>query len=90
MSENPNPNPRTVADLARECQSAQNASNLRGLLRSYLSACDELASDHGVAVLTDHPIVRAWADKVASLCDVSDIGSPAAMSAHFRVADLAQ
>lgn len=63
---------RTIQQLAQEACDVQNACNVAGVLNSMARVVNELVRDHHLFgdALCEHPIVRAWADKVASLTGI--------------------
>jgi hypothetical protein len=84
---------RTVAELAREACDVQNASNLSGVVLGFSRAIADLRAlpeYTGGDWLCSHPVVTAWADKIASLCHIQDIGCDRAIDAHSRCEALAR
>ena len=75
--------------LAEESIMVQDACNPRGVARGFVRAMDSLI-ESGVAPcdLTDNPIAILWADKIASLFGVSDVGSERCNEAYAKVLDI--
>lgn len=84
---------RTVAELAREACDVQNACNLSGVVHSFARAIADLMASPdytGTNWLRSHPVVVAYADKIASLCDIQELCNNRAMDAHDRCEALAR
>jgi hypothetical protein len=83
---------RTIRELAQEACDVQGACNLSGVVQGFARAIADLRElpEHGGSDwLCKHPIVVAWADKVASMCHVQwDAGAERAMEAHRRCEEL--
>lgn len=60
---------RTLKQLAQEALDVQNACNLTGVLHSFAKAASELRQilNVGNDEAANHPIMKLWSDKVASL-----------------------
>ena len=85
---------RTIAQLAKEACEVQDACNLRAVARGLVRATDDLDA-HGIAgdALREHPVTRAWVDKLASLVAVQGFvgqGPENATEAHTACTKLAQ
>jgi hypothetical protein len=65
---------RTIAQLAKEACEVQDACNLVAVVKRFDKAIDSLRQDHNLHgdALRAHPVVRAWADKIASLTGVQN------------------
>jgi hypothetical protein len=75
---------RTIAELAKEACEVQDACNLRAVARGLVRATDDLDA-LGIAgdALREHPVTRAWVDKLASLASVQgSYGEANASYAH--------
>jgi hypothetical protein len=82
---------RTIQQLAQEALDVQNACNLGGVSRSFAKAVEDLFEHtHGTAERNNHPIVRIWIDKMASLAGVQDLGNTEVMAAYRAVVKLAK
>lgn len=76
---------RTLAELAREALTVQDACNLSGVVLSFGRAVCRLRAllpDASTDRINRHPICQAWADKVASLAGVQNF--PTAAYDAFR------
>ena len=82
---------RSFQQLAAEAVAVQNASNLMGVLHSFVRAMSDLRSLCEIVGddYTQHPICRVWVDKVCSLTRYpQDLGGDTGI-AHRVVADMA-
>ena len=72
----------------KNAEEVQNACNMSGILIAFLDAVRAIreAGADGDTI-NSHPIVRAFADKVASVAGVQYLGVDAAMQAHGDVMD---
>lgn len=82
---------RTLKELAKEVILVQNAANLSGIVISFAAAMHDLC-DHvpDTGKRNRHPIAVLWADKVASLTGIQDLGSEVVVNAYREVFRLAQ
>jgi hypothetical protein len=74
----------TLRKLAQDALDVQNACNLGGVLEGFVRAKEALCGlpeNTGTGWLRNHPVMVAWADKVASLTGVQELGSEAATRA---------
>ena len=78
----------TIKALAKEAISVQDACNLSGVIHAFSRAMTDLREITGTMV-NHHPIAIVWADKVASLTGIQDVGNDVALEAHRIVSDLA-
>jgi hypothetical protein len=82
---------RTMADLAREALAVQDACNLSGVVHGFsrsisrLRALLEAEGKGGTDAVNGHPICQLWADKIASLAGVQDVGCEAYSAAYQTV-----
>lgn len=61
---------KTLAELAQEALQVQNASNLSGVVASFVKVIDEVRKiSPSNKDWQRHPIIKLWADKIASLTD---------------------
>jgi len=81
---------RTIQQLAQEACDVQNACNLQAVVTGMSRALRDL-DDHvrGTVALREHPIARAWADKIASLTGTQSIND-IALKAHDQCLALAR
>ena len=81
---------KTIKELAQEALDVQNACNLCGVVQSFARAMIDLGEHvKGTDARNAHPITVLWADKVAHLAGIQDIGNDATMKAYNVVYDLA-
>lgn len=78
---------KTMAELLQDVERAQNGCNLSGILQSAAAAIKDLreilpAADTGV--INRHPIMRAWASKIADLSGNPDGAYPLAELNEIR------
>lgn len=78
---------RTLADLAREAVSVQDACNLSGVAQGFAKVMLELCElvPEGTRARNTHPITRLWVDKLASLAGCQDLGNENVMEAYREV-----
>ncbi len=83
--------PKTISELAKEACEVQDACNLVAVVGGMHRALQCLMQEHNVFgdALRQHPVARAWADKVASLVGIQDLGNDNAMAAHEACTKLA-
>ncbi|OHD23790.1 MAG: hypothetical protein A2Y38_17010 [Spirochaetes bacterium GWB1_59_5] len=77
----------TIRELAREALQVQSACNPSGVLRSWMRAMttlQSLSSNSGTTWLRQHPVMVAYADKMASLCGVQSLSSDSAIWSAFK------
>ena len=59
---------KTLKELVRDVQTAQNASNLTAVMRAaHEAGADLLALGIGTRAVNHHPVMRAWVSKIADL-----------------------
>jgi hypothetical protein len=81
---------KTIKQLAQEALDVQNACNLCGVVQSFARAMIDLGEHvKGTDARNKHPISVLWADKVAQLVEIQDIGNDVTMKAYNVVHDLA-
>lgn len=71
---------KTIKELAHDAETVQNACNLSGILHGAADAMTELrrlAPGLSTGAYNHHPIMRAWAHKIADLSGLSVDGYPA-------------
>ena len=71
---------KTIKELARDVETAQNACNLSGILASAAEAIKDLRAalpGLSTSALNLHPIMRAWSSKIADLTGNYDGSYPA-------------
>lgn len=72
---------KTIKQLAKDAEDVQNGCNLSGILHGAATAATELRAVLGPATSTGavnrHPIMRAWAHKIADLAGLESYGYPA-------------
>lgn len=76
-----------LRSLAREALGVQNACNPSGVLRSWMRAMttlQSLSSNSGTTWLRQHPVMVAYADKMASLHGVQSLSSDSAVWSAFK------
>ena len=78
---------KSLYQLAKDAHDVQDACNLIAVVTSYAEALRALRDrlNLGSSDLANHPISRAWADKIASLTGIQAIGMDEACSAHLYV-----
>ena len=82
---------KTIKQLAQEALDVQNACNLCGVVQSFARAMIDLGEHvKGTDARNAHPITVLWADKVAHLAGIQDIGNDSTMKAYNVVHDLAK
>lgn len=83
--------PRTLKDLAKEAIAVQDACNLSGVVISFAAAMRDLCDlVPNTGERNRHPIAVLWADKVASLVGIQNLGDDRVMNAYrevYRLAD---
>ena len=83
--------PRSLKALAEEALMVQDACNLSGVVKSFGRMFDDLwqharAGGHGTDWVNQHPIVRLWIDKCASLARTTcGLGDDKVMDAYREV-----
>jgi len=81
---------KTIKELAQEALDVQNACNLCGVVQSFARAMIDLGEHvKGTDARNAHPITVLWADKVAHLAGIQDIGNDSTMKAYNAVYALA-
>lgn len=83
---------KTLSELAREALEVQNACNLSGVVHSFSRVVSQLRAclpEAGTTEINEHPIVRLWVDKLASLSGTQN-SSSWAMEAYRQVRDMAK
>lgn len=82
---------RTMADLAREALNVQDACNLSGVVHGFSRSITRLRvllreqGNESTDTVNEHPICQLWADKIASLAGVQDVGTVAYSRAYQTV-----
>ena len=81
---------KTIKELAQEALDVQNACNLTAVIQSFARAMIDLGKHvKGTDARNSHPVTVLWADKVAHLTGIQDIGNDATMKAYNAVYALA-
>lgn len=75
---------RTIKQLCQESLDVQNASNLSGVVHSFARALVDLREALGTSP-NDHPIAVLWADKIAQLTGIQNLGDDRVMDAYRLV-----
>lgn len=74
---------KTLKQLAQDALDVQSACNLSGVAHGYSRAMTDLGEHvSGTDAKNSHPIAVLWADKIASLTGIQDIGNDTAMKAY--------
>lgn len=71
---------KTIKQLAKDAEDVQNACNLSGVLHgaaAAMGALREVLPGMSTGAYNRHPIMRAWAHKIADLSGLDVGGSPA-------------
>jgi hypothetical protein len=80
---------KTIEQLAQEALDVQSACNLCGVVQSFARAMVDLGEHvKGTDARNSHPISVLWADKVAHLAGIQDIGNDATMKAYGAAYDI--
>jgi hypothetical protein len=65
--------PRPLSQLAQEALDVQDASNLSGVVQTFVKALEDLwehakAEERGTDWVNQHPVTKAYVSKLISLC----------------------
>ena len=72
----------------KNAEFVQTACNLSGVLHAFLEAVQAIRkAGADTDEINEHPIVRAFADKVAALTGTQTLGNDNALKAHDEVMD---
>ncbi len=78
---------KSLKNMARDALDVQDACNLSGVVRSFVNVIDDVrAISPGNRDWCRHPIIKLWADKIASLTDTQ--GNWVSMTAYNAVEDI--